>query len=78
MIDEDKIVLSEYYGHKATANRKAVIVKDNQGLVVELYDFGRMVERRPVYKHNKHYAEDAAENYVLGIFDVITSEDQNG
>ena len=27
------------------------------------------VEKRPLYEHSERYAEDCAENYVLGIFD---------
>ena len=66
----DKLILSEYHGHEATAHRHATIVKDKQGLAVELYEFEHLVEKRPLYNHSEDYAESAAENYVLGVRDA--------
>ena len=66
----DKVILSEYKGHKETASRSATVIKEKGGLAVELYEFEHMVEKRPVHDHSEAYAENAAENYVMGVFDV--------
>jgi hypothetical protein len=66
----DKVILSEYHGHKETASRSATVIKEKQGLAVELYEFEHMVEKRPLHSHSEQYAENAAENYVMGVFDV--------
>jgi len=66
----DKVILSEYRGHEATASRHATVIKDKQGFAVELYEFEHLVEKRPLYNHSEDYAESAAENYVLGVMDA--------
>lgn len=66
----DKLILSEYHGHEATASRHATVIKDKQGFAVELYEFEHLVEKRPLYNHSEDYAESAAENYVLGVMDA--------
>ena len=66
----DKLILSEYHGHEATASRHATVIKEKQGLAVELYEFEHLVEKRPLYNHSEDYAEIAAENYVLGVMDA--------
>jgi hypothetical protein len=35
-----------------------------------MYFDGELVETRPLYKHSERYAEDCAENYVMGINDA--------
>ena len=45
----DKVILSEYHGHEATASRHATVVKEKEGLAVELYEFEHMVEKRPLH-----------------------------
>lgn len=66
----DKVILSEYRGHEATASRHGTVIKDKQGFAVELYEFEHLVEKRPLYNHSEDYAESAAENYVLGVMDA--------
>ena len=66
----DKVILSEYHGHEATASRHATVVKEKEGLAVELYEFEHMVEKRPLHNHSEAYSESAAENYVLGVMDA--------
>lgn len=70
MSEDNKMILSEYHGHEATAGRSATVIKEKGGLAVELYEFEHMVEKRPVHNHSEAYAENCAENYVLGVFDV--------
>jgi hypothetical protein len=66
----DKVILSEYHGHEATASRHATVIKEKEGFAVELYEFEHLVEKRPLYNHSEDYAESAAENYVLGVMDA--------
>ena len=66
----DKLILSEYHGHEATASRHATVIKEKQGLAVELYEFEHLVEKRPLYNHSEDYADSAAEIYVLGVMDA--------
>ena len=34
---------------------------------VNMYEDGKLVERRPIIGHSKHYAEDCAENWICGV-----------
>ena len=38
-----------------------------EGYFVEFYAEDDLVERREMFEHNEQYAEDAAENWVLGV-----------
>jgi hypothetical protein len=44
----------------------AVVVKTEKGYMVELYEKSRYVRTVDVSIHSVQYAEDTAENYVLG------------
>lgn len=67
------MVLSSFYSDDR--KKKADIVKNDEGYVVRLYTLGVssdyiLEEVRDVSNHSIHFAEDCAENYVSGIFDV--------
>lgn len=47
--------------------RKALVKRNKKGFFVELYELGRCLEKRKVYKHSEGYAENVAENWVDGI-----------
>tara|TARA_B100000886_G_C20006848_1_gene320341 strand:- start:125 stop:358 length:234 start_codon:yes stop_codon:yes gene_type:complete len=51
-------------------NRKASVHKNNQGFYVKLSEGGFLREVRRLYSHGEQYAEDCAENFVLGLFDL--------
>ena len=51
-------------------NRKASVHKNNQGFYVKLSEGGFLREVRRLYSHSEQYAEDCAENFVLGVFDL--------
>jgi len=51
-------------------NRKASVHKNNQGFYVKLSEGGFLREVRRLYSHGEQYAEDCAENFVLGVFDL--------
>ena len=49
-------------------NRKASVHKNDQGFYVKLSEGGFLREVRRLYSHSEQYAEDWAENFVLGVF----------
>ena len=51
-------------------NRKATVHKNDQGFYVKLSEGGFLREVRRLYSHSEQYAEDCAENFVLGVFDL--------
>ena len=59
--------ISTYWGDDKYADRKAIVMKNNEGFYVEFYKNEEVVERRTVYEHSENYAEDTAENFVMGI-----------
>ena len=50
---------------KRTAEVKLVTVP-----MVEFYENGKLIKTITYNHHNLQYAEDAAENYVMGIFKI--------
>ena len=61
-------VLSEYYGEGRYLGRYATFNWDGRKYSVRMYQDGKQVEERDLQGHNERYAEDCAENYVLGVF----------
>tara|TARA_Y100000361_G_C11157316_1_gene344963 strand:+ start:1767 stop:2024 length:258 start_codon:yes stop_codon:yes gene_type:complete len=59
-----------FHGTDKYSNRDAVVLRDNQGFWVCLILNGLMVEKRDLTSHSEQYAEDCAENWVLGVFDI--------
>lgn len=47
--------------------KEAVVVKSENGFMVELYEKSRYIRTVDVSKHSLQYAEDTAENWTLGI-----------
>ena len=45
-------------------NRKALVLKNANGVYVELYDTDELIETRELYNHAEIYAENCAENWV--------------
>lgn len=63
-----KGVLSAYFSDDRT--KEAQVKKDFDGFYVELLENGIVKEKRILHGRSLQYAEDCAENFVLGIFDV--------
>jgi hypothetical protein len=59
-------ILSRYYGVDELKLRKAHVTWDGRWYSVDLYHRDELIERRPLKGHAEGYAEDAAENYVMG------------
>ena len=64
--DMANIKLHEYWSDDK--NRKASVHKNQQGFYVKLFEGGFLREVRRLYNHTEQYAEDCAENFVLGVF----------
>ena len=63
--------ISTYWGDNEYSARRAEVMHDEEaGYYVDMYFDGELVETRPLYKHSERYAEDCAENYVMGINDA--------
>ena len=60
-------ILHEYKGIDKHINRKAEVTIDKNGDYGVRYIINDIVEYRIFPDHSIHYAEDAAENWVLGI-----------
>ena len=56
-----------YQGIDIYSDRKAIVLKNAEGFYVKCYVANDLVKRIDVYKHSERYAEDAADNFVLGI-----------
>ena len=59
--------LITFCGDKEHSDRKANVMRDDQGFFVEFYKNEKLIETRPLYEHSEIYAENAAENFVMGI-----------
>lgn len=57
--------LSEWYGQGN--GRTAALYSGWQGYSVEFLQDGVVKERRLLWEHNRDYAEDACENWVMEI-----------
>jgi hypothetical protein len=45
----------------------AKVYESYEGWFVEFYKDNVLIERRDLFEHNEEYAENAAENWVLGV-----------
>lgn len=63
-------VLSAYFSDDG--KREAHVRKEAHGFYVDLLIDGVVVEKRTLYKHSETYAENCAENFVLGILNHET------
>lgn len=59
--------MAEEWHRYISEDKEAVVMRDEQGFFVELYELGRLLEVRKVYSRSEYYAEDLAENWVEGI-----------
>ena len=58
---------NDEYGPGGLNHRTAIVKKNNQGFYVVLANNGLRVDRIDCYEHSEVWAENVAENYVLGI-----------
>jgi hypothetical protein len=55
-------------------NRTATVRLTSEGFEVDLAKDNVIIETRQVHNHSESYAEDVADNYVLGVFDAKKNE----
>ena len=60
-------IVSEYYGTEKYKSRYSQVVWESHYYSVKMFNNNELVEHRPLKQHSEHYAEDCAENWVLGI-----------
>jgi len=61
------MLLSKFYGEDEYIHRKAFVFKEGDGFVVTMIDGQDIVEDRKIVGHSEQFAEDCAENFVLGV-----------
>ena len=64
---EYNTIYHEYYGDNAYDKRKAVVFRKNDSYGVVMIDDGKIIEERLLKGHSEEYAEDCAENFVVGV-----------
>lgn len=47
--------------------RHADVVASNNGYEVEMYEDDKQVRRQQCWEHSRQYADDCAENWVMGV-----------
>lgn len=56
-----------YVGADEYEKRKAFVGKDKEGFYVVLANDGLRIDKITCYEHSEVWAENVAENYVLGV-----------
>lgn len=59
------------YSTYVDGNRKADVIKLDNHWGCRLYEDGKLISTEFYKGHSEAYAEDAAENYVLGIKNAL-------
>lgn len=60
----------ELYHTYAKDDRYAEVFKSKEGFEVDLYEEKKLLETRQLYNHSESYAEDCADNWVQGVFNI--------
>jgi len=63
------MLLHQFYGTDKYSNRKSVVFKIDTGFLVYMIQDSAIIEERTLEGHSEQYAEDCAENWVLGIIE---------
>ena len=61
------MLLHQFYGTDKYSNRKSVVFKIDTGFLVYMIQDSAIIEERTLEGHSEQYAEDCAENWVLGV-----------
>ena len=64
---QQDLIRSSIQGVNEYSDRHALVLKNSDGFYVRCYEGRSLAKRIDVYKHTERYAEDTAENYILGI-----------
>lgn len=63
-------LLSEFYGSGKYSLRKASVHREDGKLLVVMVDDSKVVEERDLSNHSQMFAEDTAENWVMGVIQI--------
>lgn len=67
-VDADGAVLyHSFWGEGEYDDRSAFVKTNDKGFFVEMWSDTELIETRPLYEHSEIYAENCAENWVLGV-----------
>ena len=61
------MALHTFYGTDKYSDRVAYVFKDDIGFIVYMIKDSAVIEERTIDGHSEQYAEDCAENWVLGV-----------
>ena len=61
------MLTDEFFGEGDYKGRKAIVFKDGDDYLVYMIQDATITEERRITGHSKRYAEDCAENWVLGV-----------
>ena len=71
-------IYHEYYGDGEYDNRKAIIFKNDNTYGVVMIKDSKIIEERLLKGHSERYAEDCAENFVIGVIPrIILNQKKN-
>ena len=61
--------VSEFYSDRSrhSFNRTAVVSYDGNSFIVDMFEDNLLIKSRVIEGHTLQYAEDCAENWVLGV-----------
>ncbi len=62
-----EIINSEFFGTDEYKSRYSQVVWESHYYSVKMFKDDKLVEHRPLQGYSEYYAEDCAENWVLGI-----------
>jgi|TARA_R110002012_G_scaffold317276_2_gene533260 hypothetical protein len=61
-------LLHEFFGSEGLSNRVALVfVNDDKSYTVIMLQDEAIIEERVLKEHSEQYAEDCAENWVMGV-----------
>tara|TARA_Y100001937_G_C6907120_1_gene235920 strand:+ start:171 stop:359 length:189 start_codon:yes stop_codon:yes gene_type:complete len=61
------MLLHEFYGQGDYQDRKALVIRENDAYIVIMMADKTIYEERKITGHSEVYAENCAENWVLGV-----------
>ena len=62
-----EIINSEFFGTDEYKSRYSQVIWESHYFSVKMFYNNELVEHRHLKMHSEYYAEDCAENWVLGI-----------
>jgi len=64
---DDASLYHTFWGEGEYDDRSAFVKINDKGFFVEMWSNTELVETRPLYEYSETYAENCAENWVIGV-----------